>query len=59
MMLLATGNGDARIPGRETAAAAHLVTGTGVGMKEIGRGAGIVIHLTTRGTDLVKRVAII
>lgn len=59
MMLLVTGTGDARIPGRETVAAAHLVTGTGVGTKEIGRGAGIVIHLTTRGTDLAKPVAII
>lgn len=57
VMLLETGTEAVSILGRETAAAAPLVTGTGVGMREIGRGVGIVTLLTIRETELANRAA--
>lgn len=42
---------------RETAAAARLVRGTGAGMREIGRGAGIAAPSTTHATELANREA--
>ena len=42
---------------RETAAAARLAKGTGVGMKEIGRGAGTATPSTIHETELANREA--
>lgn len=57
VMLLETGTEAVSILGRETAAAAPLVTGTGAGTREIGRGVGIVTLSTIRETEVAIRAA--